>query len=163
MGKGVTPARRRGAARRREHTPWVKPDRIPDALPQHTTGTGTGKRKTGKKKRPYRDDDSEPPTKRRLVHDLSPESKHRLVADYRVAKALKSAGAKAPSVKRLAEAAGVERHLPSALLKKDEERGSLKRKIGSGRLPSHGPEDVEAMYDYLRSKRYRSSYDKMEQ
>ena len=60
------------------------------------TGTGTGKRKAGRLKRPYRDDGSAPlPRKRLCTGDLSPESKHRLLADYKVVKALRAAGVKA--------------------------------------------------------------------
>ena len=45
---------------------------------------------------------------------------------------------------------------------KDRERGSVKRKIGSGRLPTHGPAETEALQDYLRAHSYDATYAGME-
>ena len=122
---------KRGQPRHREYTPFRRILSAEDP-PQHTTGSGTGKRK-GKRREgaaPYRKPGDPKHTRARRDKNLSPESAQRLVGRCAVSLAQKDMGVRRNLIKDIAAEVGVHRNYPAAVARKDAKRGTVKRQAG---------------------------------
>lgn len=127
--------------------------------PKNSTGKATGRRIQGKKgiKGPYRKDSDPRHTRVRRPHNYTPESQHRILRKYDQAKR-----GERGAVRNLGKEFGIDPGTIARIARRDKDRGTLKRAPQSGRPPIASIDDVEALRDFARARKYCFTYQEVE-